>query len=562
MNSSFYTTQNMQLLINIFKDYMSEKFNVSNYDSDENIRKILLTIMTDVQKNSTGSLQDLNIQALAKVKDFYCTKLQLNSARQNKPNVENLNRDKSIYGNRPLKQNIIIPEPNPYQKKTAELNEKDMMDRMITDRNNDIYPKQQVPDFQQIAPVTKEISQNQDEFMKRLQDLQDERNKMQVDVNIQRPVIAPNTGLPDPAALFRDQLSTKNLSIAGPSGPIWQQNSQDTNIRTQAFSDGMENIVIPKTFDSIKIKKYLSINSVDRDWSNGANPYRYKYGVNFLSKDNDIANKYKNIESIQVGKVIVPCETSLSTNTSFHISFSLPYVVLSIDEFQDVYDGTNDTIRKSFCNLIYESSYRAPNGRGYIVLKPIQKEKKQFYPAPLSTIQKLSISLLKPNGDLFSNHQDSYKILTIEQDSNPNRLLITLNAYFEQAEFYNSDFILIQNFVVSKLVPQQLDSDINGINEFINRPNGHEIISIGTANGNGYYNSFYISSPGAFDNSTGAFNLQTSIINCLNYFNLNNTSTQPNGNVLNQSLQHSISLQVETIVDNAKILDTQSVFSF
>jgi hypothetical protein len=110
-------------------------------------------------------------------------------------------------------------------------------------------------------------------------------------------------------------------------------------------------------------------------------------------------------------------------------------------------------------------------------------------------------------------------------------------------------------------VPQQLDPDINGMNEFINRSNGHEVLSLGTANGSGYYNSFYISAPGTFNKSTGTFVVQSSLVNCLNYYNLNNTSSEPNGSILNQSLQHSISLKIETIVDNAKLLDTQSVFS-
>lgn len=552
MNTTFYTTNNMKLLINIFKDYMSEKFNINinTYESDDNVRKILLTIMTEVQndkRNVNLQSQELNIQVLAKVKDFYCNKLKIN---QKKPNVENLSRDQSIYGNRPLNQNIIVPEANPYQKKTSELNEKERnpIDRIITDRNTDIYPKQQVPDFNQIAPVTKELAQNQEDFMKRLQDLQEERNQVQFDVNVQRP---PDMNA-DPAAIYRNQFPQDNkrdLSI------------NDAGIRTQAFTDGMDKFVIPKVADSVTIEKYLSINSVDRDWIDGSYPQRYQYTVSFLSKNNNIANKYRNIESIQVGKIIIPCETSLSTSSAFHISFSLPYVVLSIDEFQDVYDGTNDVVRKSFCNLIYESSYKAPNGRGYIVLKPEQKEKKQFYPAPLSTIQKLSISLFKPNGELLSTHQDSYKIITIEQAPNPEQLLVTLNGYFEQAEFYNSDNILIQNFLVSKLVPQQLDSAINNINEYINRSNGHEILTLGTPNVNGYYNSLFIAAPGSFNKTTGTYNMLSSAINCLNYFNLNNTSTNPNGSILNQSLQHSISFKIETIVDNAKILDTQSVFN-
>jgi hypothetical protein len=521
---------------------MSEKFNVDmeKYDTSDNIRKVLLTIMTEIvedKRNNDISLQDLNIKSLAKIKDFYCSKLNLN---QKKPNIENLNRDKVIYGDRPLKSNMIVPEANPYQKRVSDTNnEKDRIDRLVTDRNNDIYPSKKMPDFNEISPVLKEHTQNPDDFMRKLKDLQDARN-----------IITPLDMNTDPAALYRNSFqpeqSTKDLSIL------------DNRIRTQAFTDGIENLIIPKsTENNIIIQKYLTVNSTDRDWN--SYPLRYDYGINFLSHDNNIANKYKNIDSIQVGRVIVPCESSLSTDPSFHISFSLPYVILSIDEFSDVYDGTNDIIRKSFCNLIYESSYKAPNGRGFIVLKPVQDEKKQFYPTPLSTIQRLSIKLLKPNGDLLSIKQDSNNIMSIEQDTDPNKLIITLKNYFTNQDFFNSDYILIKNFVISKLVPQQLESDINGINGFINQSNGHEIISLGTVNSNGYYNSFYIASPGSFDASIGSINLNTSIINCLNYYNLNNSSIVPNGTILNQTLQHSISLKLDILVDNAKIIETMII---
>jgi hypothetical protein len=72
---------------------------------------------------------------------------------------------------------------------------------------------------------------------------------------------------------------------------------------------------------------------------------------------------------------------------------------------------------------------------------------------------------------------------------------------------------------------------------------------------NGYYNSFYISAPGSFDSSSGSIILNNSIINCLNYYNLNNTSVTLNGNILNQTMQHSISLKLDLMVDNAKILE-------
>jgi hypothetical protein len=111
----------MKNLINIIKDYMSDKFNIdlSLSDTEENTRKIFLTVMTDVNnmsQNQDKSLQDTNIQVLAKVKDYYCSKLNLTNTGANlkKPNIQNLTREQTIYGDRPLKQNIIIPIEHGY----------------------------------------------------------------------------------------------------------------------------------------------------------------------------------------------------------------------------------------------------------------------------------------------------------------------------------------------------------------------------------------------------------------------------------------------------------------
>ena len=558
MNNNFYTTSNMKNLINIIKDYMSDKFNIdlSLSDTEENTRKIFLTVMTDVNntnQNNNLSLQETNIQVLGKVKDYYCNKLNLTNGSANtnlkKPNIQNLTREQTIYGDRPLKQNIIIPEQNPYFKRDDAQNTS--IEKILSERNEDVNPKKVIPDFNTIANVTKETSQNQDEFIKKLQDLQNERNKIQFEnLNVNKADI-------DPAVLYRTaQKNDENESTDQ------TKKNKDNTIRNQLFTDNVENFIIPKRNDNLIIEKYLSINSIDRDWSSGLASLRYQYGINFLTKNNDLMNKYKNIDSIKVGKVIIPCEQIPSTTSSYHINFSYPYVILSIDEFNDVYDGTNDSIRRSFCNLIYESSYRSPNGRGYIILQPVQNEKKQFYPAPLSTIQKLSISLLQPNGNLLSNSQDSYQILSIEQDSDPNKLVVTLNAYFKPQDLFDLDYVLIQNFTITQLVAQQFVYDINSINEFINRNTGHEILSLGPANASGYHNKFYISAPYTFNKSTGTNSLQTALMNCLNYYNVNNTSEEPNGILLNQSLQHSISFKVDIIVDNAKILDVQNVFGF
>jgi hypothetical protein len=81
----------------------------------------------------------------------------------------------------------------------------------------------------------------------------------------------------------------------------------------------------------------------------------------------------------------------------------------------------------------------------------MQHEKKIFYPAPLSSLNKLSLSLLKPNGALFNNSMDNFNILKLEYDgAKPNYLKITTDIYFDKNEFFIGDFILIKSYLKLK----------------------------------------------------------------------------------------------------------------
>jgi hypothetical protein len=273
---------------------------------------------------------------------------------------------------------------------------------------------------------------------------------------------------------------------------------------------------------------------------------------------------------LSVGRVVIPeeiVEKTSVTNQSLKpffnhdFNFAYPYLILRIDEFNDVYDGTNDTVRKGFSKLIYEQSYKAPNGRGYIILKPIQKEKKKFYPTPLSSIGKLSISLLKPNGDVLNTSSDSYKLFKVEYEQfNSHYLKIVTDVYFDKNEFFVGDEVLLQGHNMTVLNNMN-DFDVQKFNEFINRKEGHEIKQIGGANDSGFYRSFYIQAPGYFDRVNGQYVLDSGLINNLNEYNSQidfcDPNTPTNGRVLNNSLQHTISLKLDTIVDDAKIIERE-----
>ena len=284
----------------------------------------------------------------------------------------------------------------------------------------------------------------------------------------------------------------------------------------------------------------------------------------------NVQERFKNIVSVQVTSVIVPMDIGVTTggttitglvqatgvgasgtapyfNNNFN--FNYPYVLLQIDEFNDVYDGTDDVIRRAFCQLVVDRTYYSDNGRGYIILRPVQSEKKVFYPTALSTLPTLSMSLLKPNGDIINQSQDGYTILKLENDGyNRFYIKVVTNKFFEKNEFYRGDVVQIRHFTLFKLASSQDSTQITRFNQFINNPSGHSIMEIGDANDNGFYRTFYIRAPGAFDSTIGEFVVDEPMLAQLHRFNTAfdfDKQNLPNGYILNVSLQNSISMRLE-----------------
>lgn len=570
INYDFYSKENMMLIIEIFNDYMRDKHNiiVESIDDMRGIKKMVYATMNDVYDKHKGKpAQDLNVLVLTLIREHYLQKAKVvNDNRQ--VNGTNLNRDADLFGKRHVVVNSLIPESNPYSKRESEINH-GALDQLIHERERHFNPDANRPDISKLGKQIRETPEDASTFLKKLDMLQSERSnnsdtvmdRLVVDSITQEMNKVENH---DPKALFSNPISTELLG-SGESKPF----DTSTNLVQSPITTPLQTgdaFLNPRNVQTKEIEKYISINSADRNWD--LEPLRYRYAVNSLGENNDLQRRYRNIEYIAVGKVVIPEEVfdkatttnqNMKTFFNYDFSFAYPYLILKIDEFDNVYDGTNDNVRKAFSKLIYHRSYKAPNGRGYIILKPMQKEKKRFYPTPLSSINKLSISLLKPNGDLLNTSADSYKLFKVEYEGfNPQYLKIVTDVYFDKNEFFVGDDILIQGHTMTELTGDMSANAIQKFNEFINRKEGHEVKQIGNANDSGFYRSFYIQAPGYFDRVNGQYALDTDLINNLNIYNgqidFCDPNTPSNGRILNNSLQHTISLKLETLVDDANII--------
>jgi hypothetical protein len=176
----------------------------------------------------------------------------------------------------------------------------------------------------------------------------------------------------------------------------------------------------------------LFVYSGDRDWVTNTQENRYNFSVNFDPANNrsgfglsPAANiKFKNISRIELVKVIMAteaCETlTLKTSaTAYDLSkyvnvFSYPYLQVRIDELNTNGFGTNDGLNNSFGVISYDAYWASDSGlknRGFARMIPkFLKCQKVFYPTPLATLNRMTIQIQKPDGNVFCDSADALDI--------------------------------------------------------------------------------------------------------------------------------------------------------
>jgi hypothetical protein len=238
---------------------------------------------------------------------------------------------------------------------------------------------------------------------------------------------------PDPRYLYMGE------SGVIPNGP-----------RAMGIADGNPTIALPMTMQprmilpqdnirpqedviSYRENEYnLFIYSADRDWVNNIQENRYNFTVNFDPANNKVGYglspstyiKFKNIVRIELVKVIMPTEAcdTLTTksalnayNTTKSINvFAYPYLQVRIDELNTNGFGTNDGLNNSFGVVSYDAYWASDTtlkAKGFTRLVPkFLKCQKVYYPTPLSTLQKMTIQIQKPDGTQFSTSADALDV--------------------------------------------------------------------------------------------------------------------------------------------------------
>lgn len=547
---TYKSIDNMKLCIDIFKKYMQDRYNVDiDTLDDTNVKIELYTLINEAfqkKEHLNNDVRNFNNILINRLKMLYVDKYGM--MENKKAHVKSLDRENQIYGNR---KNI------PDQLKPEITNVKSELE--MIDRRFDLIRKERgySEDNIKISTVnfesSKDTALSESEFSDRMKLYENERNSV--------------------FKIDESRLSNPKEFYASLQPP----NNEDKEFNAQvqkSYVNHMEQDIIPKPVNKLRTL-YLGINGFDRNCNQY--PLRYNFSVDVMK----LSKTYKDIHKITFNKLIIPSEIveqqSISNipKTSFENSYGLttPYVMLQIEEFQDIYDGFNDQMRKCFTQFVYYKGYHSPNGRGYIILEPCQSESKYFHPNSLSGMQRLTISLRKPSGTLLNDSRDDYKIIKLEYETyNSTLLKIVTNRFFDKNEFYKGDTVIFQDYKIPLYTSSERDpvtgqydqQYIEYINNkvvydkimmFMNASEGHEIMEIGQPNDNGFYRNFYIKGPTIFDQNCGKLVVDKPMLDLIVSFNNSNTSYPDNGLVINASLQCSLSCEIDVFVgDSSRIV--------
>jgi hypothetical protein len=576
--AEFATVRNIKHCESKFKSVMETRYTTRIADGDTLLKRLLYDIIVEVRDRNASadmSLKELNNMTLNIAYDrFVSLKSQQHAPQQlpRKPRepshrilpksteVLNLERDKDVFGERAVVFNTLLPSSG---------SGADFPDRQQVSKAYAEVVEDRKPDADATRPGLSVKAVTVDPIggadFQRLLALKEQERDLDMDMppasaasaavssatsSVGSAVGARRDGLsvldiaPDPQAVARSAMRDKDSFVSKMAG-------QDADGRPFA---GRAELVIaaPQPEQTRTVDRFLTLCGFDRDPA--LEPYRYRFTASMSGYGvTNLQGTYKAIEYIEASRLILPMEivqgnVMAKQNFNYEFSFAFPYVLLSVDGFDGVVDGMNDPVRRALGVFVYDTSYKAPNGRGYVLLKPSQCERKSFTP-PLASLRELRMSITKPNGSLFNNSIDAYTVATLQYDlQNRLYLRVVLDQFFDRNELYAGDSVRFRGFgfrppAGSPTAPYE------SLAEFLNRPQGHELVQLGTANEQGFYKTFFILAPGVLDQGAGRIIIDSKLVTAVQSLSSPDTASRAfltggPPSVMNLSLQVVVNMRL------------------
>ena len=324
----------------------------------------------------------------------------------------------------------------------------------------------------------------------------------------------------------------------------------DFMVRFNASETSVEEIRTTKltwtsnNFDSNNVREGVNYPDVDIEMKT------FK-GSNTLS----IPITIKNVNSIYLEKMIIPNRKIFLGEGNYINLLDFPFISVTIEEFSNVVYGTNDSLSNSFANMSPLASVYPSNApQKFIELKNITRNPKVFKPAPLNSINTLTIKIKDNIGNQLKFRDETLSISNIElTDSTGNTdnkfIKITTAEYFSRLNYIEGDIVYLKNI-------KNLES--SSIKNFIERENGHKIFftsgfipNESLENLDNLQNEFYILNNCKINTSNGTFDLETGF-NAI-------TGSGFTGNIINRNLQLMMYFNIESFEKRFDNFTTQII---
>tara|TARA_B100000902_G_scaffold399372_1_gene469923 strand:+ start:52 stop:1488 length:1437 start_codon:yes stop_codon:yes gene_type:complete len=317
-------------------------------------------------------------------------------------------------------------------------------------------------------------------------------------------------------------------------------------------------------------KKHIIINSGDRDWTNTSNDdtifnftvsfdggsYRTVNNINYKNNIN-IDTIFENVISISCTNLILPNRADINNIKPS----SFPYINLSIDNINNVSQGSNKNLNKCIAHMSSLTPIISVTNYKFIDLRNINLQKKE-YKTPQTKLKNLEIQISRPDGNKVQSRTDVLSIKKIYYVGNTlstnTNLYIATNDYFTNIEYEVGDIIKIKNYTFRETGTGSLE-----FNTFINREEGHIITDIDRTPpeiSKDLYNLISIKIPGIY--SSGNFIKETyftSLIsgttievpsNDISGFDSVTDDNSTTGMIINTNLQSQLFIELEILKKN------------
>jgi hypothetical protein len=286
-----------------------------------------------------------------------------------------------------------------------------------------------------------------------------------------------------------------------------------------------------------EVENNLFLYSADRDWLKNNKENRYQFTVSFDPAANgqsfgpnlSAQHKFKNIVRIELVKAILPGENldvtvqrvrgAEVTSTGIQNNIlSLPYITVRVAELENNNYGTDQHLDRSFGVLQYDAQWlgdittQAACTKGFLAMIPkFLKCQKEYYPTPMSTLQKMTIEICRPNGQLVSASPDTfdiggvigsqtgeimgatfpftntikysetpltYNVMMPIANGSPANFYVNTTKYFSKFEMCAGDRIQISGYTYAEeaLNDPTYGGALRAFCQWMNRPEGHVVL--------------------------------------------------------------------------------------